>query len=290
MSPELRDAIASTEGIDSAVQSFGRISQELLAAYEALSRRAERVEAELSHANAELAKVTERMHQQQKMAALGTMAGGIAHEIRNPLNAVQGFASLLLRELAPGSKHARWADRIQQGAIEVDAIIASLLSFARPERLRLEQILGPTLVDEAVALVRDGLTGSERWQIERVCEPVEFHGDRIQLRAALRNLVANAIDAQPDGGRVRIELARIGDEIRIDVGDAGRGIGTELASKVIEPFFTTRADGTGLGLAIVHTIVQLHGGRLEISSERSPLGGALVRLSLPPSSPRSPLH
>ncbi len=290
MRPWIQEVSPSPEGIDGAVQAFARISQDLLAAYEALERRADRVEEELSRANAELAKVTERMHQQQKMAALGTMAGGIAHEIRNPLNAVQGFASLLLRELAPESKLARWADRIQQGANEVDAIIASLLSFARPEKLRLELIQGPALVDEAIALVRDGLTDAARWRFEVSSTPIEFHGDRIQLRAALRNLIANAIDAQPDGGDVRIELAAQGDEIRIDVGDGGPGIARELTRKVVEPFFTTRAEGTGLGLAIVHTIVQLHGGRLEIAPERSPLGGAFVRLILPISSLRSPLH
>ncbi len=282
MSSIARETAAPVADIEKAIEVFAHISKDLLAGYEALERRAERVEAELARANEELAERAAQLEQQKKMAALGTMAGGIAHEIRNPLNAVKGFASLLLRELEPNTKVARWASRILDGVNETDAIIASLLSFARPGRLCFEFVEARALADEAVAIVLGGLGEKrERWQVEIECGELRFRGDRIQLRQALRNLVANAIEAQPEGGRVRIVIEAIGSEVLVSVADAGPGIAREIANQVAEPFFTTRAEGTGLGLALVHTIVQLHGGRLEIAPEPSPLGGALVRFRIP---------
>jgi two-component system sensor histidine kinase HydH len=274
--------VVPTADIEKAVETFAEISQDLLAAYEALARRAEHVERELANANQELAERAAQLEQQKKMAALGTMAGGIAHEIRNPLTAVKGFASLLLRELSPHTKEARWASRILEGVNETDAIIASLLSFARPERLRLELVDARALVGEAVAMAL-GATGErhERWLVEVECGEIRIRADRIQLRQALRNLIANAIEAQPSGGRVRVVIETRASEVLLSVADAGPGIAQEVASHAAEPFFTTRAEGTGLGLALVHTIVQLHGGRLEIAPEPSPLGGALVRLRIP---------
>ena len=108
-----------------------------------------------------------------------------------------------------------------------------------------------------------------------------FVADRIKLRQAIRNLVANAVDAQPGGGRIEVVLAQEGDDVAIRVSDAGPGIPAEVARRALEPFFTTRADGTGLGLALVHTIAQLHGGRCDIERRPSPLGGATVILRFP---------
>ncbi|TDJ65885.1 MAG: PAS domain-containing protein [Planctomycetota bacterium] len=232
-----------------------------------------------------LTRMTERVHQLDKMAALGTVAGGIAHEIRNPMNAIMGFAALLAKRFEPGSKEADWANLIREGVNEADAIITSLLTFADPERLRLETVDPEALIDDAVAAVtRDLERAGERparWEIVTRAASHPFVADRIKLRQAVRNLVANAVDAQPDGGRIEVVLAREGDDVAIRVCDAGPGIPAELAQKVREPFFTTRADGTGLGLALVHTIAQLHGGRLDIERRPSPLGGAAVILRFP---------
>lgn len=231
----------------------------------------------------EMTRLTERLHAVDKLAALGTMAGGIAHEIRNPLNAVQGFASLLAKDLTEGSRAHEFADRIVRGSEEANAIIRSLLSFARPEKLSLEPVRGDELVTGAVQAA-----GSDEvehpWNIDCHGDAVRFLGDRIKLRQAIRNLVANAMDAQPDGGRVSVQLTAAGDEVVVRVGDAGPGIAPDLRHRILDPFFTTRAEGTGLGLALTQTIAQLHGGRVEISSEASSLGGAefLIRFPLIP--------
>jgi len=224
-----------------------------------------------------------------KMVALGTMAGGIAHEVRNPLNAVRGFASLLCRELEGTSRAHRFATRIQQGVDEVDAIVASLLGFAKPERLVREDVDVGTLVAEAVALARREFAAdghAARWTIDVDADasgvhPVRIHADRIKLRHALRNLLANAIQAQPAGGRVAVEVRDLGELVEIRVHDAGTGLAPTVVGRAGEPFLTTRAEGTGLGLALVHAIAAVHGGRFEILPASGPLGGVDARLRIP---------
>ena len=233
----------------------------------------------------ELTRLSERVHQLDKMAALGTMAGGIAHEIRNPMNAIKGFAALLQRGMEPETKEARWAKLICDGVDEADTIISSMLTFAEPEPLRLESIDALALVTDAVDTVRRDLErGGEdesAWRFEVDVQEVGLQGDRIKLRQAIRNLVANGVQAQPSGGRVRVTTYRDGENLVVQVADGGAGLSRDVAQHAVEPFFTTHADGTGLGLALVHRIAQLHGGRFEISSEPTDLGGANVLLIIP---------
>lgn len=235
----------------------------------------------------ELVAMTERVHVLDKMAALGTMGGGIAHEIRNPLNAVRGFAVLLERALEHEPKLGRWASRIVEGASEADAIIASLLAIASPERIAQEEIDAGALVrDAARSALGDDLSACGHAVTLRADAP-PFVGDRIKLRQALRNLIANAAQAQPEGGAIEVALtlapgaAGAGGAIVARVRDAGPGIPRELRGKVTDPFFTTRPEGSGLGLALVATIARLHGGRVEVGAAPARLGGAEVTVELP---------
>jgi two-component system sensor histidine kinase HydH len=230
-----------------------------------------------------LVELSERLHALDKLAALGNMAGGIAHELRNPMTAVKGFAALLAGRLPTGGDEQRWARLIVEGASEADSILSSMLSLASPEKLALESVDSEELVGAAVRLARlDSESAREAPAVLTTnVQRCTFGGDRIKLRQALRNLIANALQAQPRGGRVHVELARDGDDLVAAVQDAGPGIAPALRQRVLEPFFTTRAEGTGLGLALVQRIAELHGGRVEISSQPSPFGGAEVRLRIP---------
>jgi signal transduction histidine kinase len=230
----------------------------------------------------------ERLHAADKMAALGTMAAGIAHEIRNPLGAVRGFAGLLDGAGLPGAngpspeKAHRWAALIMQGVDEVDAIIQNMLTFGSPERLRMEAVDGAELLRDAVRLAVGEESASSRGLIVNPrCDAPPFLADQIKLRQAIRNLVANASDVQPEGGRIDLLLTQEDDEIVIRVTDAGPGIPDELRGRILDPFFTTHADGTGLGLALVSTIAQLHGGAVTVGPNSSELGGADIRIRLP---------
>jgi signal transduction histidine kinase len=232
----------------------------------------------------EIERLQERLHSQSRMAALGNMSGGIAHEIRNPLNAVRGFAELLRRELSPGTRAARFASRICEGVDEADQIIASMMTIASPERLTLETVDPKELLASAIDAAMRALPGTapeKKWRVISSASAPPFAADRIKVRQALRNLVANALQAQPDGGVVDVSITHDRNDVLLRVQDAGPGIAPELRSRVAEPFFTTRAEGTGLGLALVHSIAELHGGRLEVSPSPSPLGGADIAFRLP---------
>lgn len=232
----------------------------------------------------ELARLTARLHNLDKMAALGNIAGGIAHEIRNPMNAIGGFAELLRREFLPSTRQHRFAARICEGVAEADAIITNVLSFASPERLFIETVDPNELVTAAIRSAETGLpegSAPELWKLTQTVTAPPFQADRIKVRQALRNLVANALQAQPQGGAVHVDLAVEDGDVVVRVSDAGPGVPARLRGRVSEPFFTTRAAGTGLGLALVHTIAELHGGRFDVSHEPSFLGGAAMVFRFP---------
>jgi len=250
-----------------------------------LEVRAAQVEHELRLANEERDEMIERLHAQDKMAALGTMAAGIAHEIRNPLNAVKGFAALLQRRDDLDEEAVRWCKLIVDGANEADCIIENMLSFGSPQRMRLESIDGLELLEAGVRMALADEDTPAASVTTRADAPA-FAGDRIKLRQTVRNLVANAIEAQPDEPRVEVSLTREGDEIVLRCADAGPGIAEDDRHKVFDPFYTNHADGTGLGLALVAAIARLHGGSIRVSPEPSALGGAefLFRFPYQPTS------
>jgi signal transduction histidine kinase len=268
--------------LEQAMRALSRVSDVLAESYRALAERAEHVEEELGRTHAELERVLE------SRAALGNMAGGIAHELRNPMNAIKGFAALLAPRLPEGSREREWAALIVEGVTEADAILTSMLSLAAPESVLAETIASEALLDEAIAMAtRDMAPASaarpagERWIIASGCTLDSFAGDRIKLRQALRNLITNAMQAQPDGGELQVSIAREGDDVVLRVRDAGPGIPAELAGRVCDPFFTTRPAGTGLGLALTSAIARVHGGRVDVSRSPAPLGGADVSLRIP---------
>ena len=235
----------------------------------------------------ETARLTERLHAADKMAALGTVAAGIAHEIRNPLNAVQGFAALLADGKANEEEQHRWSKRICTGASEMDAIVESVLSFSNPEKLSLETVDAEELAEQALTAAWPRNVDRSRFQVELEVEPARFAADRMKLKHALRNLIANALQMQPEGGALRIEIASgdapdaNGDEVVLSVADAGPGFHGEVRRRALDPFFTTRPEGSGLGLALVQTIARLHGGRVDIGDAPAPLGGAHVHIRIP---------
>ena len=204
----------------------------------------------------------------ERLAALGELAAVVAHEVRNPLGAIfNGLASL--RKLIPqGGAEATLVGILGEESDRLNRIGSELLEFARPSAAALESEPLDPLLDAVVELARSSQeAGDERViDLEVSGDLSEVPHDRHQLTQALLNLVINALQATPPGGRVRVHAAleRVegGELVRIDVVDVGLGIPSEVRGRIFEPFFTTKSTGTGLGLAVVKRIVDSHQGEL----------------------------
>jgi len=230
----------------------------------------------------ELAAAEERMRRLSRAAALGTMVGGVAHEVRNPLHAIHGFAELLEREVPPESRAARHAARIRAGVRDLEQIVASMLGVAGAGQLACRVASVRDIIAAAVeSALSSAPAAAAGAAITVVGEDIRAEVDPIELRQALRNLVANALQAQGPGARVEITLASVADSLVVRVDDAGPRVPAETREHLFEPFYTTRADGTGLGLAIVRRIAELHGGTLTLQGAPSELGGASFVLTIP---------
>lgn len=218
----------------------------------------------------------------ERLSTLGNMAAAVAHEVRNPLNAVSVGLQRLRVEFQPAAaeEYGRLLELMQGEVRRLNAIVEEFLSLARPLPLRREPVRVPDLLDEVLGLVeaearRAGI------RIERSVPAdlpaVEADGDR--LKQVLLNLVLNAVQAMPDGGTVTLGAALARRALTLTVADTGPGIPPEVLPRLFEPYVTTRAKGLGLGLAIARRIVEAHGGRIEVESR--PGRGACFRITLP---------
>jgi len=213
-----------------------------------------------------------------------TLAAGVAHEVRNPLNSVQINLSILeqeLSELLP-DRQAHVFSVLAKIAAEIkrlDDFISEFLRFARLPSLNIEQLAVRPLLTELLAFI------TPECSKQRVALDVELEGpemawvDGFQLKQAVLNVVLNALQATPAGGRVVVRTSGDEDRLIVTVRDNGRGMSPETLEKALAPFFTTREEGTGLGLALVRRIVEQHGGSVEIAS--TPSEGTAVTLAFP---------
>lgn len=220
----------------------------------------------------------------EKLAAVGTMAAGLSHEIRNPLNAASLQLTLLERRLRRLSAETQPAllgplSLVQQEIERLKGIVEDFLAFARPSDfhpapLELKTIARAVLDLFTAQAEQAGLRFESDLATTRLVD-----GDAGRLRQAVTNLVLNAIQATPAGGWIRIEVGEQAGEAFVAVEDSGPGIPAEVRPRVFEPFFTTKEQGSGLGLPLVHAIVQQHAGN--ISLEEGRVGGARFVIRLP---------
>lgn len=230
----------------------------------------------------ELTLLQKQVHLKENLATLGELSAGIAHEFKNALATISGYAQMIRSE-AGSSDMAENAKRIFDQARALTHVVTEFLKFARPLELADEQVPLASLVDRVMAEVREAMPKVE---VRAEGEFVEVSGDEGLLRQALLNLARNAAEAASDqasGGRVVLRGAverSAGLAVqRISVADNGPGIPAGDLSKIFVPFFTTKTNGTGLGLAIVQKIVVQHGGAVE--ARNPPEGGAEFILWLP---------
>jgi len=260
------------------IEAYNDVTERLKQSHEVLGREVYRLREALHEKNKELAR-------HERLAALGQMAAGLAHEIRNPLGGIGLYSSLLEKDLADRPKQQRIARSIGEGVSNLDKLVTDILSFARgaePNRQwhRLAQVLDSVSVQAAPQLRAKDVV----LDIDSVLYDVKVYVDVAQLERALMNLLFNAVDAVGHGGRVWIRHqaeAEKSSHVSLVIEDDGPGISPDLLHRVFDPFFTTKDKGTGLGLAIVHRIIESNGGSIVARARTQ--GGASFHIDLPTS-------
>lgn len=222
--------------------------------------------------------------QNEKLAALGVLAGGIAHELRNPLAVVSAAAQLLQDKSLPRDGAEDCVQRICHGVVRMAGIIEGLLSFARPpdKGRKTDLDLRPIITEALTAMANHGALTKYELLTKFPTEPVVVHGNACLLQQLVTNLVLNAVHSMAGrGGNVALTVDRTDTHALLFVADVGCGIPAAHLRKVFDPFFTTMplGQGTGLGLSICHTIVQQHFGKIEIASQEDQ--GTTVKVMLP---------
>jgi PAS domain S-box-containing protein len=224
----------------------------------------------------------QQLIQSGKLASIGELAAGVAHEINNPLFAILGFVEFLLADAERGSKAHERLTVIQDTALEIREIVRALLDFARERTDERAPISLTDVAAQTVSLMRRMSAKKDVEIVERFdVGDVIVEASANQLKQIFVNLISNAQQAMPGGGKITVEVGRDGEIAWAEVRDTGPGIPEEEAERIFEPFYTTRRDrgGTGLGLSVSFGIAQAHGGGLVVESK--PGEGAAFRLRLP---------
>ena len=216
----------------------------------------------------EIKQLQEKVRRSEKLAAIGELAAGIAHEVRNPLSSIRGFAQFLMRVLKEQPREREYAQLMVKEVDRINTVVTNLLSFARPVHPEPEPTDMSRLLRHVVRLVQEDaeLRGIEiKMAVSPELSPVVI--DANQITQVLLNLVLNALQAVSEKGRILVGAIQPREGLlEIYVEDNGPGIPPELIKRVFDPFFTTKEKGTGLGMAIVHMMVENHGGEIRVVS------------------------
>lgn len=228
----------------------------------------------------EILEMEQQLERVRRLAALGRMAAGIAHEIRNPLGTLRGFAQYFKKKFAPETIEEQYADLMIDEVDRLDRSISALLQFSRPREPEFSLVCLDDILDKTEKLLHDDFAS------KNISFNIEIQGKKIMLEAdsdllvqLFLNLLHNATAACHEGGTISVRAEKRGEFVRISVKDTGAGMNMDEISRMFDPFFTTKKSGTGLGLAVVHQIISQHNGAIEVDSKERQ--GTEITLTLP---------
>ncbi|GAM11125.1 sensor protein ZraS [Geobacter sp. OR-1] len=225
--------------------------------------------------------IEEQLRRAEKLSTLGEMAAVLAHEIRNPLGSIRGTAEILKDDYKPGDPKHEFIEIQIRETERLNRVVEDFLRMARPQPSEMGRCSLVEELETVVTLVaRDALDRGVTLRLEPFAGAAIVRANGEKLRQAFLNIVINALQATPSGGKVDIALRMAESAYEISVSDNGTGIDADSQAKIFEPFFTTKPNGTGLGLAITRKIVEGHGGTLAVESEVGKGTTVLVKLPL----------
>lgn len=231
----------------------------------------------------EIRDLTEQLLRADRLAAMGELVAGVAHEVRNPLGTIRASIQLLEAENADKNSIAELAPVVKQEIDRLDRVIKTLLDFGRPSKPVLAEVDLGAIIDDVVGFTSRFARSSGVTIASQVDDKTpRVWADPERLKQVFINLIFNAVQAMPKGGRVDISVAPEDGFVRLVFRDEGAGIPADTIPKIWDPFFTTRPDGTGLGLAVVHRIVDEHSGYIAVESEVGKGSTFTVRLPVEP--------
>ncbi|HEX7400775.1 MAG TPA: ATP-binding protein [candidate division Zixibacteria bacterium] len=276
----------------SSFSSFNQVTQKLYLAYREMEGRLGDLNLKLKETNDKLEQMEQEMMRVKTLAALGEMAAVVAHEVKNPLGGIRGFAELLDRDLTPGDPRKRLVKKIMEGVETLDRIVLNLLDYTKPIKLNPHKVEMVKFIDEVIKFFEmDNSRKKAGIRIKKEYPPEElsFYVDTEQFRQVMLNLLQNAEQAMPQGGEITValnweaessDLSHIRNNILVlDITDTGMGMSRITQEKLFTPFFTTKEQGTGLGLSTVKKIVEAHQGDIRVESESGK--GTSVQIRLP---------
>jgi two-component system sensor histidine kinase HydH len=229
----------------------------------------------------EVRRLQEEVRRKEKLAALGRLAGGVAHEIRNPLSSIKGLATYFGSKFAEESEDKESANVMVREVDRLNRVVSELLELARPSELKLKHADINELLAHSVRLVQqDAQAKNIEINLSTSDDVPLIQVDSDRLSQCLLNIYLNAIQAMGEGGILSVKsLLRKNGTVKVEIGDTGKGISPNDLKKVFDPYFTTKPSGTGLGLAIVHKIIEAHQGNIKVES--TPGKGTVFSIVLP---------
>jgi two-component system NtrC family sensor kinase len=254
----------------------------LLAQSRRLYSRLDKSHQELKISHDELEQAQRQLIQSEKLASIGQLAAGVAHELNNPLGTITLFSSMLKKDLAHNEKWDKDITLIIQEAERAAKIVKDLLSFSRETKLKPGLVNINSIIEEAVSLlIKRSLFRNIRVKQELAPSVPTTFADPDLLKQVFINIVLNGAQAMEGSGDLTVRSRFVGkkNEIQIEIEDTGSGIEEKHLARLFDPFFTTKEKGTGLGLALVYGIVSKHKGRIDVKSEKGK--GATFFINMP---------
>jgi signal transduction histidine kinase len=234
--------------------------------YEELKELNRTLEKRINDAMKELEESQRQLMQSEKLAALGQIAAGVAHELRNPLTSIKILLHSLVEEFNLDKKRPEDIEVIEGEIVKMEELIRRFLDFAKPSSPILQKVNVNEVIENVISLVEYQLRENDITLRMNLAPNAEVLADKDHLRQLFLNLILNAIQAMPNGGELRITTEMSDGNLLVRIKDTGIGIPKSIIGRIFEPFFTTKDEGVGLGLSIVDRIIKEHDGKIEVKS------------------------